>query len=54
MCIANFDHLEEILRKSLIDGLMINPKETPILFAEPPIHNKEARLKLTEFMFEKF
>lgn len=38
----------------MIDQLMINPKETPILFTEPSIHNKEARLKLTEFMFEKF
>jgi actin-like protein 6A len=46
--------LEDILRKSLIEGLMINPRETPLLFTEPPIHNKEARLKLTEFMFEKF
>jgi actin-like protein 6A len=33
---------------------MINPRETPILFTEPSIHNKDARLKLTEFMFEKF
>lgn len=53
-CAVNFDYLEDILRKSLIDQLMINPKETPILFTEPSIHNKEARLKLTEFMFEKF
>ena len=33
---------------------MINPKETPLLFTEPALHNKEARLKLTEFMFEKY
>lgn len=33
---------------------MINPKETPILFAEGAIHNKDNRLKLTEFMFEKY
>ncbi len=52
--IVNFDHLEDLLRKSLIDQLMINPRETPLLFTEPPIHNKDARLKLTEFMFEKF
>lgn len=42
------------MRKSLIDQLMINPRETPLIFTEPPIHNKDARLKLTEFMFEKF
>jgi actin-related protein len=52
--IVNFDYLEDILRKTLIDQLMINPRETPLLFTEPPVHNKEARLKLTEFMFEKF
>jgi actin-like protein 6A len=33
---------------------MINPKETPLLFTEAALHNKEARLKLTEFMFEKY
>lgn len=52
--VINFDYLEDILRKSLIDQLMINPRETPLLFTEPALHNKDARLKLTEFMFEKF
>lgn len=33
---------------------MISPRDTPIIFTEPSIHNKDARLKLTEFMFEKF
>lgn len=33
---------------------MINPKETPLLLTEGPIHNKEQRLKLTEFLFEKY
>jgi actin-related protein len=33
---------------------MINPKETPLIFTESPIHNKENRMKLTEFMFEKY
>lgn len=33
---------------------MINPKETPLLFTEPSLHNKDARIKLTEFMFEKY
>jgi actin-related protein len=51
---VNFDFLEDILNKSLIDQLMINPKETPLLFTEPALHNKEPRLKLTEFMFEKY
>jgi len=51
---VNFDFLEDILNKSLIDNLMINTKETPLLFTEAALHNKEARLKLTEFMFEKY
>ena len=42
------------LNRSLEKDLMVNPQETPILFTEDPVHNKEARLKLTEFMFEKF
>lgn len=46
--------VEELLNKSLIESLMINPKDTPLLFTEPAFHNKEARLKLTEFMFEKY
>jgi actin-like protein 6A len=33
---------------------MINPRDTPLIFTEPALHNKDARLKLTEFMFEKF
>ena len=36
--------MEDILRKSLIDQLMINPRETPILFTEPSIHNKDTKL----------
>ena len=52
--IVNFDYLDDMLNKSLIDNLMINPTETPLLFTEGAIHNKENRLKLTEFMFEKY
>jgi actin-related protein len=32
----------------------VDPKEHPILFSEPSLHNKEHRIKLTEFMFEKY
>ena len=28
--------------------------DTPILFTENAIHNKEFRMKLTEYMFEKY
>jgi actin-like protein 6A len=33
---------------------MISPKETPLLLSEPAIHNKENRLKLVEYLFEKY
>lgn len=34
--------------------LRIDPKDHPILFTEPTLHNKENRLKLTEIMFETY
>ena len=34
--------------------LRVDPKEHPILFTEPSLHNKENRIKLTEMMFEKY
>jgi actin-like protein 6A len=33
---------------------MLNVKETPLIFTENSIHNKDLRLKLTEFLFEKY
>lgn len=32
---------------------MVDIKETPLLFSEPCLHNKENRMKLAEYMFEK-
>ena len=52
--IVNFDVLEEILAASLVRSLRLPVKETPLLFTENSIHNKELRLKLTEFLFERF
>lgn len=49
----NFDVLDELLAQSLVQNLCLPVKETPLIFAEPSIHNKENRLKLTEFLFEK-
>ena len=46
--------LEEILAASLVRSLRLPVKETPLLFTENSIHNKELRLKLTEFLFERF
>ena len=36
------------------DNLNVNVLDTPILFTENAIHNKEYRMKLTEHMFEKY
>lgn len=52
--IVNEDYIDDIMNKSLIDNLMINPKETPLIFTECAVHNKDYRLKLTQHMFEKY
>jgi len=49
-----FDYLESIIEKSLVETLNVNILDTPILFSENAIHNKERRMKLTEQMFEKY
>lgn len=53
MCLVNFDVVEEILTASLVRSLRLPIKETPLLFSEGSIHNKDLRLKLTEFLFER-
>jgi actin-related protein len=49
---VNFDFLEKILEHSLVDNLKVPMKDTPLLFTENAVHNKELRRKLTEYMFE--
>lgn len=49
----NFDILEELLAASLTRNLHLPLKDTPLIFTENSIHNKEMRLKLTEFLFER-
>ena len=49
----NFDVVDEILAASLVRNLRLPIKETPLLFTEGSIHNKELRLKMTEFLFER-
>ena len=51
---VNFDVLEEILAASLERNLHLPVKDTPLLFTEGSIHNKDLRVKLTQFLFEKF
>lgn len=52
--VLKFEYLDEIIEKSLVSNLMINMLETPILLTENAIHNKEFRMKMTEYMFEKY
>jgi len=51
--VVNFDVVEEILAASLVRSLRLPVKETPLLFTEGSIHNKDLRLKMTEFLFER-
>jgi len=48
----NFDYLEKILDQSLVKNLKVPVTDTPLIFTENAVHNKELRRKLTEFMFE--
>ena len=50
----NFDILDRIIELSLVKNLNIVMEETPILFTENAIHNKDFRMKLTEYMFDKY
>jgi len=50
----NFDILDRIIQLSLVKNLNIVMEETPILFTENAIHNKDFRMKLTEYMFDKY
>ena len=51
---VNFDLLDELLTTSLIKNLKMPAKDTPLIFTENSVHNKDLRLKLTEFLFEKY
>ena len=37
-----------------LERAMVPTEKNPIIFSEAPIHNKDNRLKLTEYMFEKY
>ena len=52
--VVNWDYFEQAVQFCLMDRLMLDPKDHPMLFADPNIHNRESRVKLTELMFEKF
>ena len=52
--IGDFDLFEKNLNYILEDSLSLNLSDHPLLFSEPSLHNKQNRIKLTEFMFEKY
>jgi actin-like protein 6A len=52
--VTNFEMFEKVVDHALIANLLVRTKENAVLFSEPPVHFKEHRLKLTEFMFEKY
>jgi actin-like protein 6A len=52
--LLKFEYLDAIIERSLKEQLRVNIMDTPILFTENAIHNKEQRMKLTEYMFEKY
>ena len=52
--IGDFDLFEKNMNYLLEDILSLNLSEHPLLFSEPSLHNKTNRIKLTEFMFEKY
>lgn len=41
------------MEKGLAKNLWLKPKDTPLILTENSVHNKEARIKLTEFLFDK-
>ena len=52
--IEDYNIYEQMLNDLLSETLHVDLKDHPILFSEPSLHNKESRIKLTEFMFEKY
>ena len=52
--VENFDLYEKMTDECFDEFLHVDPKDHPILFTEPSLHNKENRIKLTEIMFEKY
>lgn len=49
----NFDILDAIIEETLKKVLSVNLEDTPVLFTESAMHNKEFRMRLCEHMFDK-
>ena len=52
--IGDFDLFEKNINFLLENILSLYLSEHPLLLSEPSLHNKTNRIKLTEFMFEKY
>ncbi len=52
--VIRFEFLDEFIETSLEKNLKVGFADTPVLFTESTIHNKDMRMKLTEYMFEKY
>lgn len=52
--VVDYNGLDAILREMLTDRLVVDPKDHPVILTEPSLHNKEHRLKITAFLFEKY
>ena len=52
--INDFNLFEQTLNNLLKESMTLDLTDHPVLFSEPSLHNKDNRIKLTEFMFEKY
>lgn len=52
--IQDWDVLEQLWDHTLRKALLVDPKDHPMLIAEPPHVTRENREKTVELMFEKF
>ena len=52
--INDFNLFEQTLNNLLKESITLDLTDHPVLFSEPSLHNKDNRIKLTEFMFEKY
>eukprot|EP00027_Filamoeba_sp_ATCC50430_P000612 CAMPEP_0168544418 /NCGR_PEP_ID=MMETSP0413-20121227/2410_1 /TAXON_ID=136452 /ORGANISM="Filamoeba nolandi, Strain NC-AS-23-1" /LENGTH=441 /DNA_ID=CAMNT_0008574439 /DNA_START=21 /DNA_END=1346 /DNA_ORIENTATION=+ len=52
--ISNWEEVEQLWDHAFFTRLRINPKEHPILMAEPSFNTRLIREKMTEIMFEKY
>ena len=51
---ANIDLIDFQLQKIFNEYMRLDPKNHPIFIVEPPVHNREHRLKLVDLLFDKY